>query len=78
MQEWLLETSLALSALHHVMTSSLSSVDVKDLTSHKRRAIEVEHRLYNVRHLSHSSHWMERRQRLMGLRRVHWRLDDSR
>src|SRR5271167_3249521 len=65
--EGLLRTSLALSALHHVMASSLSSIDVKDLASHKRRTIEVEHRLYNVRYLPHPSHWMERRKRLMGL-----------
>jgi hypothetical protein len=44
-------SALALSALHHVVASSLSSVDVKNLPGHKLRAIQVEHRVYNVGHI---------------------------
>jgi hypothetical protein len=51
--------------LHHVVAGSLPSVDVKNLTCHKTSAIEVEHRIYNVEYISHPTHWMERRQRLM-------------
>jgi hypothetical protein len=39
----------------------LPSVDVKNLTCHKPRPIEVEHRVHNVGHISHPPHWMERR-----------------
>src|SRR6476661_2296410 len=67
-----------LSALHQVVASSLSSVDVKNLPGHKLRAVQVEHRVYNVGHLSHPPYWMERRQCLMRLQRVHRRLDYSR
>jgi hypothetical protein len=58
-----------------VVTSSLSSIDVKNLTGYESSAIEVEHRIHNVGHLPHPAHWMERRQRLMRFWRVHWRLD---
>ena len=68
-------SALALSALHHMVAGSLSSVDVKNLPGHKLRAIQIEHRVYNVGHISHPTHWMERRQRLMCFRRVHRRLD---
>ena len=70
-------SALALGALHHVVASSLPSIDVKNLTCHKSRAIQVEHGVHNVRHLSHPTHWMERRQRSMRLRRVHRSLDYS-
>ena len=52
-------------ALQPVVTSGLSSIDVEHLPCHKTSAIEVEHRIYNVGHISHPTHWMERRQRLM-------------
>src|SRR5882757_7253419 len=64
--------------LQAVVAGSLPAIDVKNLTRHKRRAVEVEHSIHDLGHLSHPSHWMERRQRLMGLRRVHRRLDYSR
>jgi hypothetical protein len=38
-----------------MVPGSSSSIDVKNLTSDEGRTIEVEHRLYNVRHLSHPS-----------------------
>jgi hypothetical protein len=69
---------LALSTLHNVVASSLPSVDVKNLPGHKLRPIQVEHRVYDVGHISHPTHWMERRQRLMRFWRVHRRLDYSR
>jgi len=72
-------SALALSALHHVVARSLSSVDVKNLPGDKLSAIKVEYRIYDVGHISHPAHWMERRQRLMRFRRVqHRRLDYSR
>jgi hypothetical protein len=71
-------SALALGALHHVVARSLSSVDVKNLPGDKLRAIKVEYRVYDVGHISHPAHWMERRQRLMRFRRVHRRLDYSR
>ena len=71
-------SALALSALHHVVARSLSSVDVKNLPGHKLRAIEVEHRVDNVGHISHPTHWMERRQCLVRFWQVHRRLDYSR
>ena len=71
-------SALAVSALHHVVARSLSSVDVKILPSDKLRAIQVEYRVHDVGHISHPAHWMERRQRLMRFRRVHRRLDYSR
>jgi hypothetical protein len=58
-----------------VVASSFSSVDVKDLPSHKLRTIPVQHRVYNVGHIFHPPHWMERCQRLMRFWRVHRRLD---
>ena len=70
--------ALASSGRHHVVAGSLSSIDVKNLTCHKTSAIEVEHRVYNVGHISHPTHWMERRQRLMRFWWVHRRLDYSR
>jgi hypothetical protein len=71
-------SALALSALHQVVASSLSPVDVKNLPGHKLRAIQVEYRVHNVGHISHPTHWMEGRQRLMRFWRVHRRLDYSR
>jgi hypothetical protein len=44
---------LAPSSLHDVVASSLPSIDVKNLTCHKPSAIEVEHRVHNVGHISH-------------------------
>src|SRR5258708_28755567 len=70
-------SALALSALHQVVARSLSSVNVKNLPGDKLRAIKVEYRVYDVGHISHPAHWMERRQRLMRFRRVHRRLDYS-
>jgi hypothetical protein len=64
--------------LHYVVASGLPSIDVKNLTRHKPGTIKIEHRVDNVGHLSHPTHWMERRQRLMRFGRVHWRLDYSR
>ena len=69
------QAQLALSALHQVVTSSLSAVDVKNLASHEFRSLQVQHRIYNIGHISHPTHWMERRQRLVCFRRVHRRLD---
>jgi hypothetical protein len=48
----------ALRALHHVVASSLSSVDVKNLPGDKPRAIQVEYRVYDVGHISHLARWM--------------------
>jgi hypothetical protein len=46
-------SALALSALHHVVARSLSSVDLKNLPGDKLRAIKVEYRIYHVGHISH-------------------------
>jgi hypothetical protein len=59
------------------MAGSLPSVDVKNLTRHKASTIEVEHRVYNIGHISHPTHWMECRQSLMRFGRVHRSLDYS-
>ena len=71
-------SALALSALHHVVARSLSSVDVKNLPGDELRAVQIEYRADDVAHISHPAHGMERRQRLMRFQRVHRRLDDSR
>lgn len=68
----------SLSTLHNVVASSLSTVDVKNLSGHKLCALQVEHRVDNVGHIPHPTHWMERRQRLVRFWRVHRRLDYSR
>jgi ribosomal protein L32E len=48
--------ALASSGLHRVVAGSLSSVDVKNLAGHKTGAIEVEHCVYNIGHISHPAH----------------------
>ena len=53
------------------MAGSLSSIDVENLPSHKSSAIEVEHRVHDVRHISHPTHGMECRQCLMRFRQTH-------
>ena len=47
------------------MASGLSSVDVEYLSGDKSGAIEIEHRIYDVGHLPHPTHWMKCRQSLM-------------
>ena len=44
--------ALASSGLHRVVAGSLSSVDVKNLAGHRTGAIEVEHCVYNIGHIS--------------------------
>src|ERR1700687_2631623 len=65
-------------ALQQVVTCGLSSIDVENLPCHKSSTIEVEHRVYDIRHISHPTHWMKCRQCLMGFGRMHWGLDYSR
>jgi hypothetical protein len=65
-------------ALQPVVTSGLSSIDVEHLPCHKPGAIQVEHRLYDVGHISHPTHWMECRQCLVRFGRIHGGLYYSR
>ena len=57
LEEWGFVTSPHTSA-GRIPTPSAYRYYVKNLTGDKRRTIEIEHRLHDVRHLSHSTHRM--------------------
>lgn len=64
--------------LNRMVTGGLASVNVENFSSHESRRIQVHHRINDIRHFSHSTHRVQRCQSMIGLDRMHRRLDDSR
>ena len=59
------------------MASALAAVDVKDLARHETRRLKVEDRINDVGNLAHAPDGMKGVEGLMGLYRMHRRLDDA-
>jgi hypothetical protein len=60
-----------------VVTGSLSAVDVKNFPGHKACSIEIDHRIHDIRHVSHSAHRVKCPECRMCLGRMHGGFDDS-
>ena len=64
-------------ALKRVVASGLTAIDMKNFPCDKFCSVEVNHRIDDIRDFSHSAHWMQRCQSLMGLDRMHRGFDNA-
>jgi hypothetical protein len=64
-------------ALKCVVARGLTAVNMKNFPGDEFCSVEVHHRVNDIRDFSHSPHWMQRCQSLMGLDRMHRGFDNA-